>query len=71
MTIAEREALAQRLGEAEKELQRAQWESDGSPRARMRLARARMEYRAAEHLTMQVLGARQALDLVEQLAAYP
>ncbi|NNB89921.1 hypothetical protein [Corallococcus exiguus] len=68
MTIPEREALAQRLGKAETELQRAQRDADGSPRARMRLARARTEYREAEHLTLRVLGARQALDLVEQLS---
>ncbi|NNC01926.1 hypothetical protein HJC10_03535 [Corallococcus exiguus] len=71
MTTTEREALAQRLGMEEQELQRAQCESDGSPRARLRLAQARLEYLDAEHLTLQVLGARQALDLVEELAAYP
>lgn len=60
MTIAKREALAQRLGQAE----RAQAESDGSTRARMRLAIARGSYRAAEQLAVMTLGARQALDVV-------
>ncbi|RKH64101.1 hypothetical protein D7W81_19060 [Corallococcus aberystwythensis] len=67
MTIPEREALAQRLGKAELELQRAQRESDGSAVARRRLANARVEYRNAEHHALEVLGALHALDRVEQL----
>ena len=67
MTTTEREALAQRLGLAERELQQAQHGLDGSLQARTRLELARAAYRAAEHLTLRVLGARQALDLVEEL----
>ncbi|RKI08301.1 hypothetical protein D7Y15_26190 [Corallococcus sp. AB030] len=53
-------ALAQRLGEAE---------LDGSPEARTRLAEARREYLAAEHEALTALGARQALNVIEPLAA--
>jgi hypothetical protein len=68
MTIVEWEALAQRLGQAERELQHAQWISDGSEASRARLASARAEYRDAEHQALKMLGARAALDLVEALS---
>ncbi|NBD09247.1 hypothetical protein [Corallococcus silvisoli] len=68
-----REALAQRLGQAEAALQQAQRKMDGSLTARTRLEMARTAYRAAEHQALQVLGARVALEVVEQsvLAASP
>ncbi|WP_223643976.1 hypothetical protein [Corallococcus sp. EGB] len=60
MTIAEREALAQRLGQAERELQQAQHGMDGSLQARMRLAEAREEHRAAEAHAFKVLASQEA-----------
>ncbi|WP_147444728.1 hypothetical protein [Corallococcus sp. CA053C] len=71
MMIQERVALAQRLEEAELELQGAMRGLDGSPAARMRLADARTEYCAAETQALRVLGAHQALEMVEQLGAAP
>ncbi|RKH13782.1 hypothetical protein D7X74_21275 [Corallococcus sp. CA047B] len=56
MTIQQRVALAQRLGEAELSLQRAMRGLDGSPAARMRLADAREEHRAAEAQALLALG---------------
>ncbi|MCY1042678.1 hypothetical protein OV208_15240 [Corallococcus sp. bb12-1] len=71
MTIPKREALAQRLGQAELGLQKAMRGLDGSPTARTRLAKARIEYRAAEQEALRVLGAHQALEVIEQLAYAP
>ncbi len=48
MTPAQREALAQRLAAAELELRAAQHAHDGTDRARLRLARARSSYAAAD-----------------------
>ncbi|RYZ38965.1 MAG: hypothetical protein EOO72_09480 [Myxococcaceae bacterium] len=62
MTIPERVALAQRLGEAELALQWAMRGLDGSPAARMRLAVAREEHRAAEAQALLALGAGQGLE---------
>ncbi|CAM3462827.1 hypothetical protein G4177_06250 [Corallococcus sp. ZKHCc1 1396] len=56
MTTHERVALAQRLGDAEQSLQRAMRRLDGSPAARMRLADAREEHRAAEAQALLALG---------------
>ncbi|WP_426747224.1 hypothetical protein VZQ01_06710 [Myxococcus faecalis] len=67
----QRVALAQRLGAAERRMQVAIEQMDGSPESRMRYARARAEYRAAEDLALVVLGAREALALVEEGAAQP
>ncbi|MFY1829111.1 hypothetical protein ACN47A_24545 [Myxococcus fulvus] len=58
-------ALAQRLGAAERRMQVAIEQMDGSPESRIRYARARAEYREAEELALAVLGARDALALVE------
>ncbi|MBZ4373215.1 hypothetical protein [Corallococcus sp. AS-1-6] len=60
MTTTERVALAQRLGEAELELQGAMRGLDGSPAARTRLAEARREYLAAEHEALEVLAGHEA-----------
>ncbi|RKG68670.1 hypothetical protein D7V80_11780 [Corallococcus sp. CA054B] len=48
MTTQERAALAQRLEDAELDLQGAMHGLDGSPEARTRLAEAREEHRAVE-----------------------
>ncbi|MBN9687108.1 MULTISPECIES: hypothetical protein [unclassified Corallococcus] len=60
MTTTERVALAQRLGEAELELQDAMRGLDGSPEARTRLAAAREEHQAAEAQALLVLADQQA-----------
>lgn len=60
-----RRALAERLGRVEVELQRAYARLEGSPEARTRLA----EYRLAEAAALQMLGARDALVLVEARGA--
>ncbi|MBZ4402410.1 hypothetical protein K8625_42640, partial [Myxococcus sp. AS-1-15] len=52
-----RVALAQRLQAAESELQRAVAAQDGSPAARTRCDRARLEYRLAEAAALAELGA--------------
>lgn len=65
MSMKKRRALAERLGRAEVELQRAYATLDGSPEARTRLAEAKAEYRLAEAAALQMLGAREALVLVE------
>ncbi|WP_147448927.1 hypothetical protein [Corallococcus terminator] len=64
-------ALAQRLGQAELEMQKAMLALDGNPAARTRLAEARGEYRAAEQQALRVLGAHAALEVIEQLKAGP
>ncbi|QSQ17215.1 hypothetical protein [Myxococcus landrumensis] len=60
-----RVALAQRLGAAERQMQAAIVGLDGSPSAQTRYARARAEYRMAEEQALAVLGASDALALVE------
>lgn len=69
MSMKKRRALAERLGRAEVELQRAYACLDGSPEARTRLAEAKAEYRLAEAAALQLLGAREALVLVEARGA--
>lgn len=60
-----REALAQRLGAAEREMQTVMEVRDGSPEWRTRYASARVEYRMAEAAALAELGPRDALALVE------
>lgn len=60
-----RVALEQRLERAEEQLQRAFHGLDGSPASRTALHLARVEYRLAEELALAVLGARDALAIVE------
>lgn len=55
----QKQKLAERLARAERDLQRAQRELDGSPGARMRLLAARVEAKAAEAAAHEVL-AREA-----------
>jgi len=69
MNMKMRKALAERLGRAEVELQRAYATLDGSPAARARLAEAKAEYRQAEAAALHTLGAREALVLVEARGA--
>ncbi|MBZ4371493.1 hypothetical protein [Corallococcus sp. AS-1-6] len=61
MTTTERVVLAQRLGEAEAELQAAMRGLDGSHGARTRLAVAREEHRAAEAQALAVLAGQHVL----------
>ncbi|MFP2896561.1 hypothetical protein [Myxococcus sp. AB056] len=65
MTMSEREALAEELRRVEVALQRAYATMDGSAESRTRLARAKEEYRRAEVAASHVLGAEDALRLVE------
>ncbi|TQF14214.1 hypothetical protein FJV41_19795 [Myxococcus llanfairpwllgwyngyllgogerychwyrndrobwllllantysiliogogogochensis] len=60
-----REALAQRLGAAEREMQAVVAARDGSPEWRTRYVRAKAEYRMAEAAALAELGPRDALALVE------
>ncbi|WP_147449114.1 hypothetical protein [Corallococcus terminator] len=69
MTTTARQQLAARLGQAEAALQKAMREMDGSPAARTRLADSRSEYRAAEREALLVLGALEALAVVDALAS--
>ncbi|SDF27792.1 hypothetical protein SAMN04488504_12760 [Myxococcus virescens] len=69
MSMKKRRALAERLGRAEVDLQRAHARLDGSPEARTRLAEAKAEYRLAEAAALQMLGAREALVPVEACGA--
>ncbi|WP_434345607.1 hypothetical protein ACN6A1_26865 [Myxococcus virescens] len=50
MSMKKRRALAERLGRAEVESQRAYAGLDGSPAARTRLAQAKLEYGAGRYL---------------------
>ncbi|MFP2897831.1 hypothetical protein [Corallococcus sp. 4LFB] len=70
MTRTERVALAQRLGDVELELQRAVRGLDGSPEARMRLAQAREEHRAAETQALAALTSRAEPDDAANVAQY-
>lgn len=65
MDLHQRRTLARRLTAVEAELQLAQRGLDGSPASRTRYARARQDYAATEREVIRVLGAREALALVE------
>ncbi|WP_163869607.1 hypothetical protein [Myxococcus eversor] len=67
MDTQQRGTLTQRLVEAEAGYLDAVSGLDGSPEAETLLAWARDGYRAAEMEAIAVLGARAALELVEQL----
>ncbi|RJS13944.1 hypothetical protein DRW03_35605 [Corallococcus sp. H22C18031201] len=70
MDTVKRQELSARLAKAEIALQWARWLMDGSPEARVMLAKAKQEYGAAEAAVLEVLGAQAALALVEDLEAY-
>lgn len=55
MDEQQRRQLVERLAHAERELQRAEQELDGSPRARMRLLAAQAEAKAAEAAAQEAL----------------
>ncbi|MBZ4402426.1 hypothetical protein [Myxococcus sp. AS-1-15] len=67
MDTAQREALSHRLVVTEAGYAEAVSRMDGSLGARTRLATARERYRAAEEAAIEVLGAGEALELVETL----
>lgn len=69
MDTMKRVALGARLGRAEVELEEASAKLDGSLESRTRLQRAKEEYRAAEAAVLEALGARAAVELVEERLA--
>ncbi|WP_147444169.1 MULTISPECIES: hypothetical protein [Corallococcus] len=65
MTMSERTFLAEELRRVEVALQRVYATMNGSAESRTRLAKAKKEYRRAEAAALNMLGAVEALKLVE------